>query len=483
MNRPPGSLEQLAAAAAAGARAADGPGGLVGALAPARVLEIGSSGGRAAAAALGAGVRAWVAIDPDGASVAAARRRLADAGARVRWFHAAIRPVAGGPRHFTRDPELVALLREDGFDCVLVHAAASADALYTDLAHALPLVRGRGVVVCHPAARATAAFDAVRRLAGEGSCRAVVAGPPDGGGETAFLALRAAYRTHAETTELRRVVAADDPAVPDAFARADHETVVARLRHWLAARLAWATADLRLPLAALPPPLGVLDVVEQGALGEGGVDACGAAVTLAMLYRAWGYAATVYSYGVPGVWTHAVTLVGAPDRPLLVQDALLDVEPREGGRPVPWASLVTRARAGDPLAGVRLAHGGLGTRAHLYSRASLEASERGGWLDAGERAALAATMRTVERVAGETRAAIPQARSCSPAAVAAIPAHARALAALAARTGRAHPAALLALPYGTLPLTGVARFDDELARVLAAPAAAPGATAPAEAVR
>jgi hypothetical protein len=176
-----------------------------------------------------------------------------------------------------------------------------------------------------------------------------------------------------------------------------------------------------------------------------------------------------------------VTLVGVPDAPLVAEDALLDVDARSGDRVVPFAEIVARARAGDPFADVRLVGGGLRTRPHLYSRASLEPSATAGWIDAAERAGLAEAMGAVERVFGEPRAAIAQATTCSPAAWAALPAHAAALEAIGVRTGLVHPAALLALPYGNLPLTGVRRYDDELARTFTPPAAS--AVRQAEAAR
>lgn len=473
MTRRLPNLERVVAGAAA-----SGAAGLAGVLrtrAPERVLEIGSSGGALAAEALacGSGIRSWVAIDPDAESVRRARALLPRPD--VRWHHAAIRPVAGGAPHFTRDPELVATLRDDGFDLVVLAAAADPEALYTDLAHAVPLLRPLGVLVCQPLDRQGGGVEAVQRLASEGTCRAIV-WQPAGEAGLALLAAHQPLRTHEEMDALKRLIPAEDAALALALARHDHHAVVVRLRHWLARRLVWATSDLLLPLAALPPALSVLDVVEQGELGEGGVDACGAAVTLAMLYRTFGYAATVYPHGVPGLYTHMVTLVGVAGAGLLVQDALFDAEPQVGKRVLSWAEVVGRARAGG-IEAVGFDSDWAATRPHLYSRGGLAAAEAGGWLGSGERAALEGAMASVERVLGAPRAALEQRTTCSLAAYAAVPANAAALAEVARQTGIAHPLGLMALPYGNLPLTGVRRFDEEMARALAAPPAPEAASA------
>jgi len=444
------------------------------ALAPCGVLEIGASGASFAGVLPPSAVRSWLGIGACAEAVHAARARLGDA---VELHHASLLADAAAP-HLTRVPPLVGALCA-GFDVVFVEPPARAGGLYLTLAQALPLVAPGGVLACGGLGGDADTTLAVRRLAAESAGPAVLWQPDEGGPATLLAGVRPRRWSHADTAGLRALVLADEPGLAASAERGDDAAVCARLRHWLAARLAWSTRDLLLPLAALPPALGVRDVVAECARGEGGVWSWGAAVTLAMLYRAFGYAATVYQHGVPELYRHMVTLVRLPDGRILVEDAFFDAEPRFGDHPATWTEVLTLARAGRTEV-LAFASDARMPRPHLYSRASLSTAEADGWLTATERAALAAAMDGCRRLRGEPRAILPQHHTTSPEAFAALPVHARALAAIRDATGIATPLGLLALPCGVVPLTGEPRFDAEVIAALG-PSRAAGATAEATA--
>jgi hypothetical protein len=480
------SVEAIAAGAAARWRAgARGPvllGAVVEALQPARVLEV--DGGGAAEVVLGAEpTRAYVAVDsrPERLARTAARAAAARPGVEVACHHARLLAHPRGAPHYTRVAALVETLRGPGFDLIVVAPPRSPEALYFVLALTVPLLRPGGLLHCGPLA-SDGGVEVARRVAEEGAGPAFVCEPGPGAPRVALVRARAPRRTHEDTRALRDHLVAVDPALGAVLAARDHARACARLRHWLAARLAWSTRDLLLPLAALPPPLAVADVVEQCAAGEGGVWGYGAAVTLAMLYRAFGYPATVYQHGVPGLAWHMMTLVRVPDGRLLLEDAFFDAEPRLGERPATWAEAVTLARAGE-AGRLRFVSEARGPRPHLYSRASLAAAEADGYLSAAERARLAASMEGCRRLVGEPRGVLMQSATTSLEAWARIPANARRLAEVERRTGAAGPLGLLGFPCGSLPLTGHAAADREIADLLAlvaaevAPAAAIGAGA------
>jgi SAM-dependent methyltransferase len=436
---------------------------------PARVLALGGGSARRLAAMAARGwpwIETLVGVDPSAESVAAADARLADvAGPRpaVALHHATFRRGSEAVPHFTRRPGLVRALCEDGFDLVVLEVAPPERAFYLDLAQAVALARPGGVLVCEGAAELPGGREAVERVVREGGAVAVWSRPADGRPATALVRPRTPRHTHEDTAALRSVVA-EDPEAAAALAGRDHVRICGALRHWLARRLAWSTQDLLLPLAALPPPLAAVDVVEQCALGEGGVWGFGAAVTLAMVYRAFGYPATVYQHGVAGVWWHMLTLVQVPDGRILLEDALFDGQVRLDGRPATLTQVLAAIPEGG---GGRLSlPSELDERRHLYSRASLAAAEADGWLTAAERARLETAMRGAERVLGEPRAGLVQAASCSLERFTALPVHARILERIAAGTGVASPLWFLAVPFGRIPLTGRAGFDGKLARLL-----------------
>jgi hypothetical protein len=425
---------------------------------PARVLAIGAgSAPRFAPMASGPWLETLVGVDASAASVAAA-----GPGAVIELHHATLRRTTAAAPHFTRRPELVRALCDDGFDLVVLEAAPPAHALYLDLVQALSFVRTRGVLVCEGIGRVPGGLAAVERLVGEEAGAAVRWRPPDGGPTTVLMRARMPRHTHEDTAELRAVVM-QDAETEAALAGRDPVRACGRLRHWLARHLTWSTQDLLLPLAALPPPLAAVDVVAQCAAGEGGVWGFGAAVTLAMLYRGFGYPATVYQHGVPGAWRHMLTLVQVPDGRILLQDALFDGAVCLDGAPATLPDVLRAIHAGG--AGRLSLPSELDERPHLYSRAGLPAAEADGWVTADERARLEAAMRGTERVLDEPRAALAQATSCSLARFAALPVHARILERLAA-TGVTTPLWFLAVPFGEVPLTGRAAFDRELVRLL-----------------
>jgi predicted O-methyltransferase YrrM len=443
-------------------------GALVARLAPERALAIGSAGAAALAAALeGRALGALHVIEADAAAARRAAAALAT-GPGVAVHHASLGADPRAP-HVTRVRPLVQALRADGFDLVVLDAVSAPEALYLELALALAWLREGGVLVCEAPARVAGWMEAAERIEREGNGTFYL-WETEPGGPSALLARErgpAARRTHEETAVLRDRLPAEDPALAAALAAGDHVAAAARVRHWLAVRLAWSTPDLLLPLDCLPPPLSPLDVVEQCRLGEGGVTGFGAAVTLAMLYRAFGWPATVYQHGVPGVFWHMATLVRVPDGRLLLEDALFDAAPELAGRPVTFPEVIALARAGGADLLVFPSHPGA-VRPHLYSRASLAGAEAGGLISPAERAALEAEMRGCRRLFSEPRAALLQPTSTSLARFAAVPVHARALGEVARRTGIASPAGLLGLPCGGLPLTGDVRADRAIVEALGA---------------
>lgn len=447
---------------------------LVEMVAPAHVLEIGSSDGACAAlvrAAMGEPLRRFVGIDPRAESWRRATARTAGTPG-IEHYHASLLAEPGVP-HLTRVPALVRALCAGAFDVVVVEPPTSAAALYLTLAQALPLLPPGGVLHCGPLDRCPDALDVVRRLADEGMGPAVLWQPAPDAPPTVLVRDRLPRHNHEETATLRAELLADDPALAALHAAGEHAAVCAHLRGWLARRLVWSTRDLLLPLGALPPPLSVIDVVAECARGEGGVWGYGAAVALAMLYRAFGYPATVYQHGVPDLYWHMMTLVRVPDGRILLEDAFFDAEPYLDGARVPWAEALAIARAG--LAGrLEFVSGLTAPRAHVYSRASLATAAADGYLSPGEQAQLAAAMSGCRRVRGEPRALLAQTTTTSLEAFARVRGNAGALAEVRRRTGIAHPLGLLALPCGRLPLSGDPDLDREIVAVLA------GATSVAE---
>ena len=438
---------------------------LAGIVAPAHALEIGSSAGaclETVRAATPGREPVFLGIDPRPASCRQATVRAAAAPAAA-YYYASLLALPGVP-HLTRVPALVAALSGQAFDLVVVEPPAGADALYLTLAQALPLLAPQGVLHCGPLD--AAGMEVVRRLAAEGAGPAVFWQPAADEPPTALVRGRQPASTHEDTAALCAGLRAADPVLAAAETAGDHAAVCTHLRSWLAARLVWSTRDLLLPLAAVPPPLSVGDVVSRCALHDGGVWAYGAAVTLAMLYRAWGYPATVYQHGIPDLYWHMMTLVRVPDGRILLEDPFFDAAPTLGGAAVPWSVARALARAGH-AGRLEFASAADKPRVHLYSRASLATAEADGYLTAAERARLAAAMEGYERVRGEPRAALAQDMTVDLARYASVPANARALAAVRRRTGIAHPLDLLALPCGRLPLSGDPAFDHEIVDVLA----------------
>jgi len=439
----------------------------------ARVLEVGSSHGATLRALRGAGVGRFVLLDPDATSLAAARAVAGDTD--VALHRARLGGAPTDAPHFTRIPEAVAALRDGtGFDLVLLQAPPTAEALYLALSIVIPLVAPNGLCCVEGWAATPDAEATITRVTREGGVPALVWEPEPGAPGAALLRGRTLRHTHEDMGALRDAMTLADPSLAAARARGDHSAVVSRVRQLLARQLTWSTADLMLPLDQFPPALSVLDVVQLGRLGEGGVAGWGAAVTLAMLYRAFGYPATVYQFGVPGVLWHMTTLVGLPDETILLQDAFFDAELTDAdGAAVPWpAALALAARgAASQLALVPEAPG---TRSHLYSLAALDGAVADGWLRAEQAAELSGLVAGCRRLAGASRAVLEQPiRSFD--AWCALPGPARTLADLA-RRGLAHPLALLALPCGRMPLAGHDGVDRTIGAVvarLAGPAPAP----------
>ena len=451
----PCGLEAIAAAATASG--GETPvGALAAVLRPARVLAVGVDSAALAATVPDATI---VTLDPD-----ADRAARATCGS-VRAFHAALRPAAQDAPHFTHLTAFVELLREPGFDLVLLGADESARALYDDLAQLVALVSATGVLLCEDFARCPDGTEAVVRLLREGQGRGLLWHAP--GRSAPSLLMRAPLRTrvHGDTDALRDQLTREHGGLRTALEQGAHETVCRWLRSWLAARLTWSTRDLTLPLTALPPSLTVEDVIERCQLGEGGVGALGAALTLAMLYRSFGYPATVYQHGVAGLYGHTVTLVGTPPGRVLVEDALLDTEPQRKGAAVPWPDIVmaVRQNASERIA---YAAGGLVERPHLYSLAGLAQAAADGFLTPAEQSRLAAELASVAPQLGVPRAALRQRHTCSVDAYVAVTVNRRSLAAARLRSGLEGPLSLLAAPLGGLPLTGEPWMDEMLARVL-----------------
>jgi len=437
---------------------------IVAACPPRRVLAVGDGAALRAVRAVASLPRVRVvAMEVDGQGLARAAA-AARPGTALDLHRASLLRDPGGAPHYTRVPELVAVLKRCDFDLAVVAAPAAADALYLTLAQVVSLVAPGGVLCCTPLESSPGATEVARRLAAEGEGTVVLW---DGEPGALLVRSRRPRHTHEETRALRRTLPAEEPALAAALAAHDHGAICARLRHWLATRLAWSTADLLLPLAALPPPTSVLDVVAQCAEHEGGVWSFGAAVTLAMLYRAFGYPATVYPHGVPGLYTHMLTLVRVPDGRVLLEDAFFDAEPRVDGRAATFAEAVALARRGEAA---RLAFVSEATapRPHVYSRAGVAAALADGYLGAAEADALTRALAGCGRLGGEARLALPQKHTTSLEAFLRLPCNARRLEEAERRTGLAGALGLLAHPCGVLPLTGHRGCDREIARVVGA---------------
>ena len=466
------SLESIArGASAAGAdlerllAAANGVG-------PRRVLEVGSNGGARAEALLRSSAArpiTLVAIDSDVASATQAIERLRafvpppDREPEVHLYHATFGDPTLGAPHFTRIAPLVDLLRRAAFDVILFDARARSSAadIYLDLVQLVPFLREDAILVYESADDAAAALAAARRMTGEFGGEAVVARAAEGDPGAILIRGMCQTHTHEQTAALVDELLSGEPDLARGHAEGADEALVGLLRTWLARRLTWSTQDLLLPLGALPPPLNVGDVVERCAIWHGGVWSYGAAVTLAMLYRAFGFPATVYQFGVPGALTHMVTLVGLPDGRILVQDALLDAEPRRSGRLLTWQELI-QAAAARRLDGLRYGAERPWTRPHLYSRRSLAESVARGCLEAAEASDLEQRMACAERVGAEPRAALEQAWSTSLEGLMHIASDRAALGAIASQLGTAHPLALFSHPCGAQPLSGVRAMDREI---------------------
>jgi predicted O-methyltransferase YrrM len=450
----------------------------------ARVLEVGSSRGERAEALLRqAAGRPLTLISVDGwaASAEQALQRLsafsppAGAALEVHLYFARFGGAAAAP-HFTRIPALVELLRRCELDLILLDASREQDELYLDLVQMMPLLSRDAILVCESPSDFDAALAVAGRLTDEFGGEAVVCRSAHPGSSRVLFRAHCQTHSHEQTSSLVDALLRDEPDLARARAAGDHESAVGLLRSWLARRLTWSTQDLLLPLGALPPPLNVEDVVERCAIGHGGVWSYGAAVTLAMLYRAFGYAATVYQFGFSGAFTHMVTLVGVPDGRILVQDAFLDAEPRGGGRLLTWQELIGLAVA-RRLEGIRYGAGRPWSRAHLYSRRGLAESLEQGRIDASEARRLEEHMARAERVRAEPRGALQQAWSTSLEGLASVRRNASALRAIASEIGTAHPLALAAYPVGGQVPFGVAAFDRQIEALYA------GATSDARAMR
>jgi hypothetical protein len=438
-------------------------------LSPMRVLAVGDGAAECAALMLDRGARptTFVGIDPCAASVARVAAHFGDPSTAAALALHQARLLGDPPEvpHFTRVPELVRSLCGPGFDLIVVESPGSGATLHLLLAQLVPLLDVDGVLCATGLERCADAVDVMGRVAREVSGPTVLWQPGEGVPAAALLQTRMPRHNHEASEVLCAPLLAADEAVAAARTAGDHVAVCGALRRWLARRLVWSTRDLLLPLGELPPALSVLDVVEQCARGEGGVWSYGAAVTLAMLYRACGYPATVYQHGMRDLYWHMVTLVQVPDGRILVEDAFFDAELRRDGRPITWPEGLEVAHAGcaDTLELVS----GLGeARPHLYSRASLPSAEADGFLTPAERTALEAAMAGCQRVVGEPRAALSQPITVGLEAFTRIPVHARALAQVRRLTGITHPLALLGLPCGALPLSGDRRLDGEIVRVL-----------------
>jgi hypothetical protein len=481
-------LPNLDAVAAAATRRwrTGGPASLVEVLAEtveiSRVLEIGSSQGETAARVLRAGgarVRRYVLFDADATSVAATRTRaeVVAYGGGITVHHARLGGTPADAPHFTRDTEAVRTFCEGAaFDLVVVEAPPAADALYLALSIVLPAVAPNGLCCVLGWSATPGAEETIARVTREHGVPALVWEPEPGAPAAVLLRGRTLRHGHEDMHVLRDALTIADTTLAEACTRGDHGAIATRVRQLLARQLTWSTPDLLLPLDAFPPALSVLDVVQLGRLGEGGVAGWGAAVTLAMLYRAFGYPATVYQFGVPGVLWHMAALVGLPDGRILLQDAFFDAELTADGRTVPWTDAVAMAARGE-AARLALAPEEPGTRSYLYSSAALECAVADGWLAPGEAAEIVVAAAGCRRLAGAPRAVLERPIAAF-ADWTALPGPARALAELA-RRGLSHPLALLALPCGRMPLAGARPMDAEIAAVLARLAAPAAAAAPA----
>ncbi|MHC4697377.1 MAG: hypothetical protein ACYTFA_11590 [Planctomycetota bacterium] len=158
----------------------------------------------------------------------------------------------------------------------------------------------------------------------------------------------------------------------DAFEREDHRASLAMLRDYVYRTVVWSNDGLRLNhyCGGDLRRLTLEEIVRLFEAREIGVLCGGTAVFLAKVYEQFGYHASWFDYGIPGVSTHVVTVVTVPTecgpRPV-IQDATFNSTPALSGTADPSFFDVLQCVAAGRADGIALNKGAVQPRTVCFS--------------------------------------------------------------------------------------------------------------------